>query len=105
MDNSLSISRDYESFGLLASTVGAMEIASQKLALMETPENLERFAKKIAADWKKSDNNVATLKLTFADFERKMESKRAEIDKHLNSLRRNRKVARAKQSFQDSAAL
>lgn len=105
MESSLPISRDYEIFGMIAKNAGAIEAVSKKLASMETCENMENFARKIAADWKKSDNNVTSLKLAFSDFEKILESKRSEINSHLGNLRNKRKMRHTKHLIQDSTAL
>lgn len=105
MKPSLSTYRKYETFGLINKSVEMMDAASKQLTQMETNENMETFARKIAADWKKTDNNVASLKLAFSDFEKIMESKRTEINNHLGSLRNERIMLQKKHNLHDSTVL
>ena len=73
---------DYEVFGSkLRGTEEVEEIVKAVISKKETTDNLKTLGKALLAEWKSTEENISSFKLTFSKFEEKLDQNKAEISR------------------------
>jgi hypothetical protein len=106
MKGKIRVSHNYSIFGSAARGMAEVEDRAKSiLAEKETCENINIFAKAIAADWNTAETNAASLKLAFSDFEKILEKRNPEISQFLTKERENRRAKGSAVQLHDSRVI
>jgi len=82
MDKKTKAIAKYKIFG--SDLRGTHDVEKKVTAILvekETPENIKILARELSEEWRRDNENVARLKLSFSKFEEKLEMRKAEISR------------------------